>query len=157
MDSENIKKQRGEWEKSFMWDLLLEALLLRFIPTKQERSIRIAFMNCIQVIKPIKGGYRKSPNPFLDKESCKRNLLPSTAPKESIKKGLEMYLSNGIYCLNYKSKKYSNLQETSAMVFITSMHGCMSPDEPTQVTPIHPLSYPVCQPRPSVAVSSLDW
>lgn len=47
-------------------------------------------MNRIQVSKPIKGGYRKSPNPFLDKESCKRNLLLSTAPKESIKKGLEI-------------------------------------------------------------------
>lgn len=90
MDSENIKKQKGKSEKSFMRDLLLEALLLRFIPTKQERSIRIAFMNRIQVSKPIKGGYRKSPNPFLDKESCKRNLLLSTAPKESIKKGLEI-------------------------------------------------------------------
>lgn len=80
------REAKRQVRESFMWDLLLEALLLRFIPTKQRRSIQIAFMNPKQVSKPIKGSYRKSPNPFLDKESCKRNLLLSTAPKESIKK-----------------------------------------------------------------------
>lgn len=81
--------------------------------TKQERSIPIAFMNCIQVSKPIKGGYRKSPNHFLDKKkSCKRNLLLSTVPKESIQKGLEIVDFRCIFqmestALIIKAKKYT--------------------------------------------------
>lgn len=169
MDSENIKKQRGKWGKKIYVRFATGGFTFKIHSnkTKQERSIPIAFMNCIQVSKPIKGGYRKSPNHFLDKKkkSCKRNLLLSTVPKESIQKGLEIVDFRCIFQMEStaliikatKKKNHLNLQETSDMVFITSMHGCVSPDEPTQVTPIHPLSYPGCQPRPNVAVSSPDY
>lgn len=139
MDSENIKKQKGKRGNIFMWDLLLEALLSRFIlQNKKEGSIHSAFINYIQVSKPIKGGYRKSPNHCLDKESFKNKYIIFNSTKR-VNKGLEIVGFKCIFqtesiTLIIKTKKKLNLQETSDMVFITSIHGCVTPDEPTQVT-----------------------
>lgn len=70
--------------------MLLEALLSRFIlQNKKEGSIHSAFMNYIQVSKPIKGGYRKSPNHCLDKESFKKKYIVFNSTKR-VNKGLEI-------------------------------------------------------------------